>query len=240
MITPLAQLQSMLHVEYTSIDGDQFQVALFEPFTQEEITALAKLFPQQQLPGELRELLAFARGFDFWGIEEISFSTIAKDYDELFPFALQLAGDDLGNFWLLDINKDGKLGCVFFVCHDPGVVIKQANDLTEFIFQVHEFGQKMQHSTLNTVQEIVVYNVWTEHNSLLDHAMAKDSNDVALREFAAQLPEHFSIGDLRGKPNQAGFAFGHAEEDPIRHETLYLWGIERKERKGFLQKIFHL
>ena len=70
---------------------------------------------------------------------------------------------------------DGKWNSVFYVCHDPAVVVRHSDDLG--------------------------------NDGFIDIADARISPDKTLSEFAAGLPDHFVVADLRNKPNGAGFAW---------------------------------
>lgn len=64
--------------------------------------------PHGQLPNDIRELLKFTSGFEFSGLEEITFNSIGQfGLEEIFPNPVQLAEDGFGNFWILDIDQNG-------------------------------------------------------------------------------------------------------------------------------------
>ena len=95
----------------------------------------------------------------FFGLlEEVTFDGIGQfGFEEFFPNQVQLAGDGFGNFWILDINKNGNWGNVFYVCHSPAVIIKHSDNLTQFIEHVNEFGKNGKKSNLDIIHEEVVF-----------------------------------------------------------------------------------
>ena len=107
-MTVTEKLKSLLTEQYVSEDGDEYKVELLPGLTDQEIDNLAKGVPSGQIPNDIRELLKFASGFEFSGLEEITFNGVGQfGFEEIFPNSVQLAGDGFGNFWILDIDKNG-------------------------------------------------------------------------------------------------------------------------------------
>lgn len=241
-MTPLEKLKSILNEKYISEDNEEYQVQLLEGLTEEQINTLAERFPSKYIPLEIKELLKFARGFEFYGVEEITFDGIEQfGFEEFFPHSVQLAGDGFGNFWILDVSKNGDWGNVFYVCHAPAVIIKHSDNLTQFIDHVNEFGKNGNKSNLDIIHEKVVMDIWSKNNSFTELENARQSNDSTLKNFALSLPDNFVIADLRNKPIQSGFAwgkFGPNIDKTIRHESELLWGIEKQTKKSFFAKLF--
>ncbi|KKX46623.1 SMI1/KNR4 family protein [Sphingobacterium sp. IITKGP-BTPF85] len=241
-MTPTEKLKSILSEQYVSEDGDEYQVELKEGLTDYQIDELAKGLPTGQIPIDIRELLKFASGFEFFGLEKVTFDEIGQfGFEEFFPYSVQLAGDGFGNFWILDVDKNGNWGNVFYVCHDPAVIVKHSENLTQFIEHVHDFGKNGNKSNLDIIHEKVVINIWNNDNGFIELENARQSNDETLKNFTISLSDNSVIADLRNKPNQSGFAwgkFGPNIEKARRHETELIWGIEKIEKKGFLSKLF--
>lgn len=98
-MTPIQQLKSILTEQYVSEDGDEYKIELKQGLTDQQIDDLAKRVPMRQIPAEIRELLKFACGFEFYGLEEITFDGIGEfGFEEFFPNSVQLMGDGFGNF----------------------------------------------------------------------------------------------------------------------------------------------
>ena len=241
-MTPIEKLKSILNEKYISEDEEEYQVELLEALSENQISSLTQSLPSNHIPLEIKELLKFARGFEFYGLEEITFDGVGQfGFEEFFPHSVQLAGDGFGNFWILDINKNGNWGSVFYICHDPSVVVKHSENLTEFIEHVNEFGKNGKKSNLDIIHEKVAMEIWSKDNSFTELENARQSSDTILKNFALSLPDNFLIADLRNKPNQSGFAwgkFGPNIDKTIRHETELLWGIEKQTKKSFFAKLF--
>jgi len=235
-MTALEQLKLIKDERYVTEDGEEFGIILKEGLSDDQIDQLAARLPGAQIPREIRELLQFSSGFSFAGLDGISFDGVNQlGFETLFPASVQLAGDGAGNFWIVDVSPMGEWGAVFFVCHDPAVVIKQSEDLAEYLQQIDELGKKPDQSTLSLFLERTMTRIHNQDNGFVDLASARSSDDAALREFAAGLPDHFVIADLRDKPIQTGFAWGKYGPDidtAVRHEHLLIWGVETKGKKA--------
>lgn len=241
-MTPTEQLKSILNEKYFSEDEEEYKVELKKSLTEEEIEVLAKKLPTGQLPTEIVELLKFASGFEFNGLEEVTFDGAEQfGFEEFFPNSILLAGDGFGNFWILDVDKNGNWGNVFYVCHDPAVIVKHSENLTQFIEHVNDFGKNGQKSNLDIIHEKVVMEIWSKENGFIELENARQSTDITLKNFALSLPENFVVADLRNKPNRNGFAwgkFGPKIDKAKRHETDLIWGIEKPIKRGLLTKLF--
>jgi hypothetical protein len=241
-MTPTEQLKSILAEQYVSEDGDEYKVNLKPGLTDQQINELAKRLPTGQIPSEINELLKFASGFEFGGLEEVTFDGIGQfGFEEFFPNSVQLAGDGFGNFWILDVDRNGNWGNVFYVCHDPAVIVKHSDNLAQFIGHLNEFGKNGSKSNLDIIHEKVVMDIWSQDNEFIELENARQSTDTTLKNFALSLPDNFVIADLRNKPIQSGFAwgkFGPNIDKTRRHETELIWGIEKPIKKGLLSKLF--
>jgi len=240
-MTTLEQLQSLCSKTYTSEEGEVYAMVLKPGLNEEQIKSLTNHLPTGEIPHDINELLKYTGGFEFYGLDDITFDGIGLlGFEELFPYSVQLAGDGFGNFWILDINKKGQWGHVFFVCHDPAVVVKQSENLAQFIQHIDEFGALGSQSTLDIIHEKTVMEIWEKDHELIPLETAKNAKDHELKTFALSLPDHYVIADLRNQDNQKGFAWGKYGADlqkTIRHDTELLWGIEKKVKKSFLSKL---
>jgi hypothetical protein len=242
IMTPTEQLKAILIEKYISEDGDEYKVELKPGLTDQQVDDLAKGLPTGRIPNEIRDLLKFASGFEFYGLEEVTFDGVGQfGFEEFFPASVQLAADGFGNFWILDIDNKGQWGNVFYVCHDPAVIVKHSNSLADFIKDVNEFGKKGKQSNLDIIHEVTVMDIWTKDNGFIDKSTALASTDATLKLFAATLPDNFVIADLRDKPIKSGFAwgkFGPNIDKAKRHDSELIWGIEKVEKTGLLSRLF--
>lgn len=241
-MSALEQLKAILNNRYETEDGDEYQVELKQGVSDEQIDNLAKRLPTGHIPNDIRELLKFASGFEFSGIDEVTFDGVGQfGFENVFPYSVQLAGDGFGNFWILDVDNNGNWGHVYYVCHDPAVVVKHSEDLAEFTKHIDEFGKQGSQSHLDTIHEKTVMDIWSNNNGFIDVEQARNSSDTTLKQFATQLPDNFVVADLRNRPNGTGFAwgkFGPNIDNAVRHKTDLLWGFERQKKKGLLSKLF--
>jgi len=235
-MTALEQLKLIKDERYVTGDGEEFGIILKEGLSDYQIDQLAAQLPAAQIPRDIRELLRFTSGFSFAGLDEISFDRVNQSgFENVFPASVQLAGDGAGNFWIVDVSPIGEWGPVFFVCHDPAVVIKQSEDLAEYLQQLDELGKKPDQSTLSLFLERTMMRVYNQDDGFVDLASARSSDDLVLQEFATGLPDHFVIADLRDQPIQTGFAWGKYGPDidkAVRHEKQLIWGFETKRKKA--------
>jgi hypothetical protein len=237
-MNPKQKLESILNYEYESEDGDLYKVELLEGMTNDEIGEYRKQLPNNYLPTEIEELLIFSKGFEFQGLEEVRFDTFAHfGFEELFPNSIQLAGDGFGNFWILDIDTKGNWNSVYYVCHDPAVVVKQSNNLSQFIEQIDEFGKTGSESILDKIHEQTVMKIWTEKAGIME----KNDNDYDFFENKEiEFPEMFLIADLTNQPIKTGFPWAKngASTKIIRPTDKPIWIVEKKVKQSFLSRLF--
>jgi hypothetical protein len=241
-MTVTEQLKSILNENYLCEEGNKYKVELKPALTEKQIDDLSKKMPTGEIPDDIKDLIKFASGFKFHNLDGITFDVIAQfELQEMFPNSIQLTQDGLGNFWVLDIDKKGNWGNVFYISHEPAVVVKHSENLTEFIRHIDEFGSNRKNSNLEIIQIKSVTKIWKKNMGLLSIEEGRKSNDKILKNFAINLPENFEIADLRNAPNQFGFAWGKYGENMgtvIRHDTELLWGFEKIRKKGILYNFF--
>lgn len=94
-MTPTEQLKSLLTEKYISEDGEEYKVELKSGLTDQQIDELAKEVPTEQIPNKIRELLKFANGFEFYGLEEVTFDGIGQfGFEEFFQILYNLQETD--------------------------------------------------------------------------------------------------------------------------------------------------
>lgn len=235
---PLDQLKAMLGKTYTTEDGDDYSIELQPGLSDEAINTLRQKLPGKHIPAEIEELLRFTRGFEFYLVEEVRFDSLEFGMEDLFPDSIQLCGDGLGNFWIVDINRAGEWGPVYYVCHDPAVVVKHSDNLAEFLAHLDESGRLLEQSNLNQIHEKIVFDIWETEKGIMEQ-YEKDPDFPP--EFIQTLPEMFMIADLTNARNQTGFAWGKygANAKIIRFEDKPVWVIEKKIKQGWLHRLFY-
>jgi hypothetical protein len=238
-MTPTEQLKAILNEKYFSEDGDEYMVELKTGLTEDQINFLDSKLPAQQIPIDIKELLKFSSGFNFNGLE-IAFDGVEQfGFENIFPHSVQLAGDGYGNFWVLDVDTNGNWGSVFYVCHDPPVIVKHSDNLGQFIQHVDEFGKKGNQSHLHLIHDQIVMSIWQKDFGFIDRATASNSHDENLKTFASQFEDSFVFADMRNKPIKSGFVwgkFGSNIDSAKRHETEMIWAFENISSRKLLKE----
>jgi hypothetical protein len=236
-MTPKQQLESILYNQYESEDGDLYNVKLLDGMTENEIKNLKSQLPKNNLANEIEELLRFSKGFEFYGLEEIRFDAFGHfGFEEMFPNSIQLAGDGFGNFWILDIDSNGNWNSVYYVCHDPAVIVKHSENLAEFIKHVDEFGQKGNQSNLDIIHEKIVMEIWSEKGGIMEN----NEKDYDFENSQVILPEMFLVADLTNEPIKTGFPWGKSGPNTkiLRPTDDPIWIVEKRVKQGFLSRLF--
>jgi len=241
-MTPKEQLQIMLNERYFDDDNRLRRVELKRGLNEESIDRFAAQFPSNKLPGDIKELLQYASGFYFPGLKEITFDRLGESgLDNLFPWSVQLADDGFGNNWILDVDKQGNWGAVFYICQEPAVVVKHSSNLTEFLQHLDEYGKKGRASHLDIIHEETVQEIWNNSAGFIAPEIAKQSGDESLTGFASQLADNYVIIDLRNRPNGTGFAWGKYNQgidNAKRYKGELLWAIEKEPGRSIFGKLF--
>ncbi|NSL88793.1 SMI1/KNR4 family protein [Chitinophaga solisilvae] len=241
-MTITEQLKSLLPEIYLDENGYEYCIQPENGLTEEEISSISRRLPTGQLPADIKELLRFTRGFEFNAVIEITFDGIGQfGFENLFPHSVQLAHDGLGNFWILDINSKGQWGKVFYVSHDPAVVVVHSHSLSQFLEHIDEYGKFPVQSNLYHIHEKTVFDVWRVHQGFMVLEDARHTDDQALSNFALSLPDNYLIADLRHKPAGAGFAWGRHNPEldgTVKCPDELIWGIPRKSGQNFFTKLF--
>jgi len=242
-MSPLQALKELLNDRLSDPNGKAIQVTGLKGLTMQEIDDLKKLLPGKGMPDEIVELLRFSSGFKFDFFDEVSFiNADTFNLEAFFPNVVELAGDGAGNFWLLDIDYEGNWGPVYYACHDPAVIMKQAENLTDFIRQVHDWAKQGDDARFFDLCEHAIFKInKLRGGGFISTEVAKASNDAVLREFAATLPPEYLVADLRNKPVGSGFAWGKyysVQDRDIRCKELPLWGLKPKQPRGLWARLF--
>ncbi|WP_210758453.1 SMI1/KNR4 family protein [Croceimicrobium hydrocarbonivorans] len=227
----------ILSKEYESEDGDLFQVELMEGMTDHEIEQFKSQLPNNSIPPEIEALLRFSKGFDFFGLDEIRFDAFGYfGFEEMFPYSIQLAGDGFGNFWILDIDSKGGWNSVYYVCHDPAVIIKHSENLSEFIKHLDDFGQNMGQSYLDNIHDKTVWEIWNEKVGLME----SNKKEYDFEKGSIELPESFFVADLSEAEIGSGFPWGKSGPKPkiIRPNDEAIWIVEQRLKQGLLARLF--
>jgi hypothetical protein len=146
---------------------------------------------------------------------DLTGESFSVELEELFPSGLPIAHDGSGNFWVRDVTP------VFFLCHDPPVVLFQSVDVETFVHDAAE-GSPLDRDAL--------FAVWRTNPGTVDHAAAL-TGDAELHAFAAELDERFLFVDLRAPVRGDGFSWGRygPRTDVRRHGSARLFAYAQPE-----------
>ncbi len=167
--------------------------------------------PRHRRPDSLRALIAATRGIDLGGRGQISFSGEPghTGHPDLFPNALSLGTDGLGNEMVVELSPaQDRCGPVIYVCHDPPVVVIHSADLRDFVLSLatEDWGKEMCLPS-KTIRE-AIDDIWARDPHAVP-AGDKDRLPADLpAEFIAALGERGQITDLGGGRPGDGFSWG--------------------------------
>ncbi|MEL7122527.1 MAG: SMI1/KNR4 family protein [Bacteroidota bacterium] len=222
-------------------DEEIIEVKLLPGLNAQQILALKKQIPQENMPTEVSTLLEHTAGlsFEYYFMDEISFTDFGPfGFNQLIPFCLTLTGDGAGNFWLIDISSNGEWGSVYFVCHDPALIVKQAENITEFIHQLHNELLSPSSSLISEISDQSLMEIYKNTTLLKSFEDVMKSGDSDLQSFASQFDEDWFFGDLRKAKIGEGFSLVANYSDTIRHDDELIWAM--KKPKSILSKFKNL
>ncbi len=151
------------------------------------------------LPDDLVRLMSQTAGAP--GLLELDLTGRRHDVEtgELLPAGHPVAADGYGNFWVLDLTPDtGEAAPVFFLGHDPPVLVYQAPDLASFLVGALD----------GTVPDEAPHHVWGARPGAMTHEAATSLGDEALRQFAQGLGDAWTFVDLRQRSPGDGVVWG--------------------------------
>lgn len=214
--------------------GSVAELTLLPPLTDEEMRQLESGIPCP-LPEEARELFSYCRGFkgafggdvvtlDYEGVVFSGFEE-GQYIEELFPHPVFIAADQCGNSWAVDLTGDANSwGPIFYICHDPPVVVFQTESLAHFISELLRLGTPPWQSEIQEVYDEYSSRIWADNPGVMTQEQCLGSGDAGLEAFARSLDETFLFVDLRRPALGDGFSWGRYGAYP---ETLRRHGEER-------------
>lgn len=225
------ELNKLIAQTYTDDDGNAYEAELMPGMLETEVELFANTLPGKKIPQEIEDLLLYSTGFSFYGLGEVSFVGLDEDVGDLFSDVLanyiSLASDGFGNYWCLFIKEDGTWEGVYYISHDPFVIVKHSENLAEFIHHVAEFGRNEQESHLDFIHDTRVFEVAENDEGLMSkEAVAR--KDAVLKEFANDFGSNFLFGDLRNKKISTGVSFENAISIS-RHDSELIWALEQRQ-----------
>jgi hypothetical protein len=243
---PKEVLQTLLEEYFPYAEGERFSFDLLPALNAFELRKFSRSF-SHPLPPEISDLLSYSRGFDFFAFDRIDFTRRDFELSGAFHDPIDLTKDAFDNHWIVDIDpEDGSWGKVFFVCHEPTVIILQAHDLAQFLSQIASSAKGEQPNWINYIKEDAAQQVWESVDKLIPREVAIRKKDKELAAFAESLPAGFLIADMREADWGDGFPWSLTgpEGEIIRADSILLFGIpappaEPGTTKGILGRLFN-
>ncbi len=153
------------------------------------------------LPAELVRLLSATSGSD--ALLDLDLTGARHDVEAagLLPAGHPVAADGRGGFWLLDLTPDTvEVAPVFFLGHDPAVLVYEAPDLATFLDRAVD----------GLTTEEAARRVWADQPGSMSYETAVTAGDQALHEFARSLGSAWAFVDLRQRAPGDGVAWGRS------------------------------
>lgn len=238
-MSPLAALKDLLGRTFQDEEGEAFTIELLPPCSEFEIESFAKTLPCP-LPDEIRELLAFARGFFGGPAELVTFMGDEGLDDGLLCHAIAMSPDGLGNYWVVDLTPESTVwGPIYFWCHDPPVLTYQCADLTEYLIAVKRMCTSPQKNPIDDVSMVHTWTIWQTNPGLIPQPQAVASSDAVLSAFAATLESDWVICDLRAPKIGEGFSWGRggADGNADRDGTRPIFAYRLPPKRSFWQRL---
>ncbi|MGO8751801.1 MAG: SMI1/KNR4 family protein [Thermoguttaceae bacterium] len=239
-MTAIEHIKAAQQSKLVDEDGDQVSLELLPPLAGEEMASLQERLGQP-LPDELRMILTFCSGIDGC-LAGVDFTGASMSFaqEEIFPNGLPIAADGFGNYWVLDLTPETtQVAPVFFACHDPPVILYQSADMASFLSEVCRTYTPPHKSLVDDVHEDRLFEVWRRNPGVVDQRSASSASDRVLRSFAARLPEHFQIVDLRSVDPGMGFSWGrYGPRTEVRRDGYErIFGYSKPPQIGFFAAI---
>jgi hypothetical protein len=195
------------------------------------------------LPSDLRTLLERMGAIDGSPLATMDFTGRSFDVEvgDMFPSGLPIAQDGSGNHWVLDLTPDAAPPPVFYVSHDPPVVLLQSPDLGHFLTEVFRKFDPPRTSLVDDVHDDRIFRVWRTNPGAVDHGAALEGGDDELRAFASALEDSHTIVDMRTAEIGMGFSWGrYGPATQVRRDGYrLLFAYAPPERRpGLLRRLF--
>ncbi|GHE23252.1 SMI1/KNR4 family protein [Sphingobacterium griseoflavum] len=239
-MTNLEIIHTLKTSSFIDENGERYALEFHEKLTDEEIEELRKSFPNRHIDDELAAILRITRGWDSVAFKMVYFDSINEfGFWELSPNSITLGHDGFGNYWVLDIDNEGKLGKVFFACHDPAVFIVHSQNLNEYLQHLLDFHQHPTDNYITNFQINTVSQIWERQNAFLPKAEFIKKNPKHTTFLTTFEGEDWTIADLSSGENGIGFAWGKFRPSQLaqRHPNELIWVLKNR-RRNFFARLF--
>jgi SMI1 / KNR4 family (SUKH-1) len=238
-MTPLEVIRRAQADSLIDEDGRVVTLELLPGLSETELRDFAHQVPCP-VPPEIAELLRTCRGFN-GTVEQVDFTgeDLMFGFEEVFPYGLPIAADGYGNFWVVDLHpRTVRWGPIYFACHDPPVILYQADSLEQFLNELFRMFRPPHQSLVDDVHEDRLAHVWRTNPGVLSYEQCLQSGDPVLSAFARELDESFKVIDLRRAKPGDGFSWGRYGPRTLvkRFGTHAVFAYQK--RKGFFTRLF--
>lgn len=192
--------------DYHDADGDPVSLTLKPAMTVAEIDQLATEIGAS-IPPDVQDLLVHSRGFEHIQEVDLSGACDGTDASDFFTNYLSISEDGFGNHWVIDLTG-GAWGPIYYVCHDPPVVVYQSANLEEFFHACIQMGVTPENNPIDEVSGPLAFGIWSKNPGLIPQPEAEKSTNPEIREFARELDARWLIKDLRDAKPGDGFSWG--------------------------------
>jgi len=220
--------------------GDPVIGKLLPGLNQSEFKQLEAVIPCR-IPSHIFDLLSMTRGIEP-ALDLMDFSGLSLRNDaplpELFPTALIVAGDGLGNFWIVDLNEKSRdWGPVFFVSQKPSVVVWQAKTFEEFLSQLIAFASFEDGSAINLVYDNFAHKIDADNPNLITAEQAYHPGDPDFGLFVQSLKKGYQFIDLRNPKVGDGFSWRRWGDKTELHRYGGLRLFAYRKTPNYFQKL---
>lgn len=225
------QIKKIEAQDYIDEDGESGNVKLEIGLTEIALQKLRNIIPGNKIPSDYENLLKYTKELESpTGIlSELRFSHIEKFFQKnLLGLVISFGEDGIGGCWVQEIKRNGCFGKILFVGHDPAVLIKQANNLEEFLDQYYDFLLDSENSFIGKLYGKIAFEIHEGKGLLIEHSEVIKSKDLILQRFANEFNQEWYIADLRNAKNGEGFLL---ESNPIRLKEEEIWAIKKYKPK---------
>jgi cell wall assembly regulator SMI1 len=241
--TPLELVRRARDAALTTKDGRPVPLELEPGLTYAEISDFEKRLPSR-IPAGVRELLAYTSGFTGGATRIVDLTGRGCDFEfyAAFPHGHPIAADGFGNFWVVDLLPEStEWGPIFFVCHDPPVILYQSATVGDFLDELFKTSVAPHKSLLDDVHADRLFKVWQTNPGVLSFEQASVSSDPDIRAFSESLGPAYQLIDMRQAPIGFGFSWGRYGPQTVvrRHGTHRIFAYEQRKR-SFLGRLFQL
>ena len=239
--TPLELVRQARAAALTTRKGRPVPLELEPGMTYGELADFGSRLPCP-IPPHVHELMAYTSGFTGGAISLVDLTSRKCDFEfyAAFPHGHPIAADGFGNFWVIDLLPDSTdWGPIYFVCHDPAVILYQSATLQDFLDALFKASVPPYTSLLNDVLEDRLFRVWSSNPGVVAYERARASSDPDIRAFAESLDPTYQIIDMRQAPVGFGFSWGRygPQTEVRRHGTIRIFAYQQR-KKSFLQRVF--